>query len=274
MRPDVSAIPVTGKGESMPAWIGTSGWHYEHWRGGLYPADLPARHWLEHFGQRFATTEINNAFYRLPERSTFETWAASVPDDFVFAVKASRYLTHVRRLREPAEPVSRLLERTAGLGAKLGPVLLQLPPNLPFDLDALEAVLRSFPAPLKVTVEFRHPSWFVPPTRELLERYATAWCLTDTDGHKSPRWRTADWGYLRLHGGRGSPPSCYGRAALHSWAEDLSRLWPEPSAVFVYFNNDRYGCAVRDAHRFALAADRTDLAPTRVAAARESSLTA
>lgn len=258
----------------MPAWIGTSGWHYRHWRGGLYPADLPAARWLTYYGERFATTEINNAFYRLPERSTFEAWAASVPDDFVFAVKASRYLTHVRRLREPAEPVSRLLERTAGLGAKLGPILLQLPPNLRIDLDALGAVLRSFPAGRKVAVEFRHESWFVPATRALLERHGSAWCLTDTDGQKSPRWRTADWGYLRLHGGRASPPSCYGRTALRSWAEDLAALFPEPSALFVYFNNDLHGCAVRDAHRFAVGSDRAGLAPTRVAAARESTLTA
>lgn len=257
----------------MPASIGTSGWHYDHWRGGLYPADLPPRRWLDHYAQRFATIEINNAFYRLPERSTFENWAASVPDDFMFAVKASRYLTHVRRLREPAEPVSRLLERSAGLGAKLGPILLQLPPNLQIDLDALDAVLRSFAAGVKVTVEFRHESWFVPDTRALLERHGSAWCLTDTGGRRSPRWRTADWGYVRLHGGRGSPPSCYGRSALRSWAEDLAELWPDPSELFVYFNNDGHGCAVRDAHRFALAADRARLAPTRVAPAGECTLT-
>jgi len=258
----------------MPAWIGTSGWHYPHWRGGLYPAKLPSGAWLGCYGERFATTEINNAFYRLPERSTFETWAAAVPDDFVFAVKASRYLTHVRRLREPSEPVSRLLERTAGLGDKLGPILLQLPPNLPIDLDALGAVLRSFPAGSKVAVEFRHVSWFVPATRALLEAHGSACCLTDTGGRKSEPWRTADWGYLRLHGGRGSPPTCYGRSALRSWAEQLAGLWPETSPVFVYFNNDGHGCAVRDAHRFALASGRTRLAPTRVAAARECTLTA
>jgi uncharacterized protein YecE (DUF72 family) len=258
----------------MPAWIGTSGWHYPHWRGGLYPAKLPSGAWLGYYGKRFCTTEINNAFYRLPERSTFETWAAAVPDDFVFAVKASRYLTHVRRLREPSEPVTRLIERAAGLGPKLGPILLQLPPNLQIDLDALDAVLRAFPAGTKVAVEFRHASWFVPPTRALLEAHGSAWCLTDRGGRKSAAWRTADWGYLRLHGGLGSPPSCYGRSALRSWAEQLAELWPDPSTLFVYFNNDGHGCAVRDAHRFALASSRAHLAPTRVATAGECTLTA
>ena len=130
----------------MTVWIGTSGWQYRHWRGPLYPPDEPVRRWLELYAERFATVESNNAFYRLPERRTFEAWAERTPDDFVMAVKVSRYLTHIKRLAAPAEPVDRFLRRTAGLGPKLGPVLLQLPPQMAIDRRRLEATLARFPA--------------------------------------------------------------------------------------------------------------------------------
>ncbi len=182
--------------------IGTSGWQYRHWRGRFYPEGLAVPRWLGHYSERFATVEVNNAFYRLPELSTFKKWAEAVGDDFIFAVKASRYLTHVRRLHDPEEPVQRLLERASGLGAKLGPVLLQLPPDLGADLDALDRALGCFPREVRVAVEFRHDGWWSPEAREVLERHGASLCLTDRDGRRSPRWRTADWGYLRLHGGR------------------------------------------------------------------------
>jgi uncharacterized protein YecE (DUF72 family) len=253
--------------------IGTSGWHYQHWRGGFYPPTLSPAAWLERYAQGFATVELNNAFYRLPETSTFEKWAGMLPADFVVSVKASRYLTHVRRLRDPVEPVHRLMDRAAGMGAKLGPVLVQLPPTLPCDTDALGRTLRAFPPGTRVAVEFRHESWFVASTRQVLEEAGAACCLTDVDGRPGPLWRTAPWGYVRLHRGRGRPPSCYGRTALHSWARRLSELWPTSADVFVYFNNDLHSCALRDAHRFASAATRVGLEPTRVPPAREVPLT-
>ena len=184
--------------------IGTSGWQYRHWRGGLYPESLAVPRWLGHYAERFATVEVNNAFYRLPELATFKTWSEAVGDDFVFAVKASRYLTHVRRLRDPDEPVRRFLERARGLGPKLGPVLVQLPPSLSVDLGALDRALGCFPRGVRVAVEFRHDSWWTPGARSLLERHGAALCLADQAGQRSPLWRTADWGYLRLHGGRRS----------------------------------------------------------------------
>jgi uncharacterized protein YecE (DUF72 family) len=253
----------------LPVLIGTSGWHYQHWRGRFYPEGLAVKQWLGHYAERFATVEVNNAFYRLPERSTFSTWAATLPDDFCVAVKASRYLTHVRRLREPAEPVGRLMDRAQGLGPKLGPVLLQLPPNLPADLEALEETLAAFPAGIRVAVEPRHDSWFSAGLRSLLGERDVALCLTDTNGKGGPRWRTASWGYVRFHHGRGSPPSCYGRTALRTWAAELAGRWPAGADVFVYFNNDTNGCAPRDAHRFALAAAAVGLEPTRVPPARD-----
>jgi uncharacterized protein YecE (DUF72 family) len=256
----------------VPVLIGTSGWHYKHWRGGLYPAPLPVREWLTYYAERFATVEINNAFYRLPEASSFANWAVSLPEDFVVAVKASRYLTHVRRLHEPEEPVHRLMERASSLGAKLGPVLLQLPPSLRLDADGLAAALAAFPRQSRVAVEFRHPSWFVPPVRALLERAGAACCLADRAGPTTPLWRTSDWGYVRFHHGRSRPPSCYGQDALDSWGRRLAELWPSTADVFAYFNNDGYGCAPRDSHRFAASVTRAGLSPTRVPSAREAQL--
>lgn len=253
----------------MPVLIGTSGWHYRHWRGGFYPDGLAAHRWLAHYAERFATVEVNNAFYRLPDTGTFSTWAAALPADFCVALKASRYLTHVRRLGDPEEPVGRLMDRAAALGPKLGPVLLQLPPNLQADLGALERTLAAFGAGTRVAVEPRHHSWFDAGLRSLLTERGAALCLTDTDGRGGPRWRTAAWGYVRFHHGRGSPPSCYGRTALRTWASVLAEQWPPDADVYAYFNNDTNGCAPRDAHRFALAAAAVGLAPTRVPDARE-----
>ncbi len=250
--------------------IGTSGWHYRHWRGGFYPAELTTAEWLGYYAQRFSTVEINNAFYRLPDRSTFARWAATLPQGFTVALKASRYLTHVRRLKEPEEPVARLMERAGALGPKLGPVLLQLPPTLSMDAAALDRTLDAFPSGVRVAVEVRHPSWATEETRRVLENHGAAFCLTDTSGVHGPLWRTAPWGYVRMHGGRARPESCYGRTALRTWAERLASMWPPTADVYVYFNNDTNGCALRDARRFALAIGRVGMTPTGVPPARET----
>jgi uncharacterized protein YecE (DUF72 family) len=253
----------------MPVRIGTSGWHYQHWRGLFYPASLPSGKWLEFYAQRFATVEINNAFYRLPDTAALNAWAAAVPDDFVMAVKASRYLTHIRRLRDPQEPASRMVQRLASLGSRFGPVLVQLPPNLTIDTAALCSTLAALSAQ-SVAVEFRHPSWYTGETRRLLEKFGATLCLTDSKGPQTPWWRTASWGYVRFHQGRGQPSSGYGRQALQHWAERLADLWPDPAELFVYFNNDVHGCAPRDARRFATAVKRVGLVATRVPAPRET----
>jgi len=256
----------------MGLLVGTSGWQYRHWRGLLYPEGLAQARWLEHYAERFATVESNAAFYRLPRPETFADWAARTPDDFVMAVKASRFLTHVRRLREPAEPVARLLRHAGGLGGKLGPVLLQLPPDLRADPGALAATLAAFPADVRVAVEFRHPSWFSDETRALLGEHGAALCLADSQRRRTPVWRTADWTYLRLHEGRASPHPCYGRQALATWAGRLADGWGPGSPIFVYFNNDPAGCAVRDARWFAQAARRAGLEPSRVPEAADARL--
>ena len=248
----------------MTVWIGTSGWQYRDWRGTFYRRGEPQARWLESYAESFATVESNNAFYRLPERRVFAAWAQRTPDDFVMTVKVSRYLTHIRRLRDPEEPVERFIERTAGLGAKLGPVLLQLPPQLRCDLGRLEATLEQFPTGIRVAVEFRHATWFVEPVRRMLERYGAALCLADRRGSLGPLWRTTDWTYLRFHEGRADPRPCYGRTALRTWADRLVDGWGRDAEAWVYFNNDPRGCAPRDAGRFATACQRAGLEPTRV----------
>ena len=240
--------------------VGTSGWQYRDWRDRFYPAGTPQRRWLEHYARNFATVEVNNAFYRLPERDTFVKWRERTPADFCVAVKMSRYLTHIKRLNEPAEPVQRFLSHAQGLGDKLGPVLLQLPPSLSIDLTALDETLALFPPSLKVAVEPRHPSWWTDQARELLEKHGAALCWADRKGRAvTPLWRTTDWGYLRMHEGRAQPRPRYGAAALRTWVERIADF---PTA-YVYFNNDPGGAAIADATAFAAQAHRRDLPVSR-----------
>ena len=245
-------------------YVGTSGWQYRHWRNTFYPRGVTQSEWLRHFAQRFATVELNNSFYRLPERATFEHWREATPDDFVFAVKMSRYLTHIRRLREPEEPVGRFLERAQGLGDKLGPVLLQLPPTLPADLGRLADTLDRFPPGVRVAVEPRDDSWFGDGLRSLLEERGAALVLADSPRRSTPVWRTADWGFVRFHEGRATPLPCYGERALATWAERIASLWGAGADIFCYFNNDGRACAIRDAVTFARLARQAGLRPTRV----------
>lgn len=256
----------------MPVFIGTSGWQYADWRGRFYPPGLAQSRWLEHYAARFQTVEVNNSFYRLPEVGTFQRWRDITPDDFVVGIKASRYLSHVRRLKEPDEAVHRLMERAQHLGKKLGPILVQLPANFQIDLGALDEVLTTVPRGVRVAFEPRHQSWFVEATAELLSHHNAAFCLSDSHRRRVPLWRTTSWGYLRFHGGRARPAPCYGRTALRSWAERLASQWSAEEDIYVFFNNDHGGCAVRDARRFSLAIRREGLEPTRVPTARESTL--
>jgi uncharacterized protein YecE (DUF72 family) len=248
----------------VPVWLGTSGWAYGHWRGGLYPAGVPTARWLEAYASGFATVELNASFYRLPAATAFAGWRRRTPDGFVMAVKASRYLTHVRRLRDPAEPAALLMERAEHLGDRLGPVLLQLPPGMKADAPLLAEALDAFPPGLRITVEPRDPSWFSDAVREVLTARGAALCLADRPGWRPPVWRTAGWTYLRMHEGRAAPRPCYGRAALGSWAERLAAEWGPDEDVYVYFNNDIAGCAPRDARLFAAHLRRAGLRPTAV----------
>lgn len=247
----------------MALIVGTSGWQYRHWRDGLY-AGVPQRGWLERYAAAFATVEINAAFYRLPTREAFERWRERTPDDFVMAVKMSRYLTHVRRLRDPREPVGRLLAAAGGLGDRLGPVLLQLPPTLRADGALLSNALAAFPPQVRVAVEPRHDSWWSDEIREVLTAHAAALCWADRCGRPvTPLWRTAGWGYVRFHEGAARPWPRYGTGALRAWADRLGE-WPVGAEVFAYFNNDPGGAAVGDAVRLAGLVAATGRPVTRV----------
>jgi uncharacterized protein YecE (DUF72 family) len=242
--------------------IGTSGWQYRDWRGRFYPQRLPQRLWLEHYAEHFATVESNAAFYRLPELATFTAWRERTPADFRWAVKASRYLTHIKRLREPEEPVARMLGRAAGLEAKLDVVLLQLPPTLQADPELLRACLAQFPPGTRVAVEPRHVSWWTDEVRALLERYGAALCWADRNEQPvTPLWRTTGWGYLRLH--TGVEDWRYRPETLRLWADRLVATYGEDD-VLVYFNNDPGGAAVVDAVLFAGAVRAAGGTPTRV----------
>ena len=234
-------------GERMAIRVGTSGWVYAEWRGDFYPADLAQRRWLEYYAREFDTVEVNNAFYRLPKRETFEHWRDMLPDGFVVAVKASRYLTHIKRLAEPAEPVARLLGVATGLGGMLGPILLQLPPTLRRDPGRLDGCLAEFPRDIRVAVEPRHASWWTDDVRRILEKRGAALAWADRGSRPvSPLWRTTDWGYLRLHEGAATPWPSYGRTALRGWADRLASY----DEAYVYFNNDQHGAAPRNAVTF------------------------
>jgi uncharacterized protein YecE (DUF72 family) len=247
-------------------WIGTSGWQYRHWRDRFYARGLPTERWFERYAETFRTVELNVTFYRQPRPAVFEGWARRAPEGFLFAVKASRFLTHIRRLREPADSIDILLNGASRLGPHLGPILLQLPPDMEVEAERLDDTLSVFGerAPnLPIAVEPRHASWFVEPVREVLTRHRAALCLADRRRVLTPEWATSDWGYVRFHSGRSAPPGCYRAGELATWASRIASLWPDPAAnVFAYFNNDGYGCALQDAGRFARAAAPAGLEPT------------
>ena len=254
----------------MTVYLGTSGWQYRHWRGRFYPRDVPTARWLAFYSDRFDTVEVNNTFYRLPERSTFERWRDGTPAGFVVAVKASRYLTHVKRLIDPDESVELFVERARGLGDRLGPVLLQLPPTLEMDVARLEETLAAFPRSFRIAVEFRHTSWYRDDVRAVLEKAGAALCVADRhEKLVSPTWQTAAWGYVRFHQGKGGPASCYRAEHLERRADDLCGWWGPTADVFVYFNNDHAGCAIRDVARFGGMLDARGRRRSRTEAATE-----
>jgi uncharacterized protein YecE (DUF72 family) len=234
--------------------VGCSGWHYRDWRGRLYPRDLPTREWLPAYAGHFDTVELNNSFYRLPEGTQFAQWRATVPDGFTFAVKASRYLTHFKRLIDPEEPLDRLLSRAVKLGPTIGPILYQLPPGWVPDVDRFRHFLSLLPrrlpsirSPLRHAIEFRDPRAYSSALLSLLERYRVALCLHDMPGSETPRERVGPFAYVRLHGSGSKYGGSYPNAALESWADGLRQITSDGADAFVYFNNDREGHAVANA---------------------------
>lgn len=232
----------------MRVLIGCSGWNYDDWRGRLYPPGVPRRRWLELYATRFDTVEVNATFYRLPTRETVARWVAQTPPRFTFAVKASRYLTHVKRLAGVSEGIDRFYERLEPLiqAGRLGPVLWQLPERFRRDDSRLEEWLEALPDGLH-TIEFRHESWFAGPVLRRLRRHGVALAIGD-----HPKWpfqsleATARWRYVRFHHGRRGRRGNYSATEIDHWARRISG-WRSSHEVYAYFNNDWEGFASANA---------------------------
>lgn len=227
--------------------IGTSGWHYDHWRVVFYPTGLSKPRWLGFYADHFATVELNNSFYHLPSEKAFANWHDSSPANFTFAVKVSRFITHIKRLRNAEEPLQNFLARARGLRGKLGPLLYQLPPSMKRNDEVLEAFLSLLPGELDHVVEFRHESWLSDEVFDILHHHNVGLCVFDMPALTCPLVATADLAYIRFHGSAGLYWSCYSDEELKEWAQRISRLAERVKKVYIYFNNDAEGFAVRNA---------------------------
>jgi uncharacterized protein YecE (DUF72 family) len=227
--------------------IGCSGWVYKHWRDILYPAGLPQTRWFARYADEFDTVEINNSFYRLPSAETFEKWRDQAPPGFCYTVKANRFLTQAKKLKDCEEPLERMMGAVRHLGDRLGPMLYQLPPSLKINLDRLRGFLEIVPKDVVNVFEFREKSWYVPDTYELLDRYGASFCVHDMQGSTSERVAVGPVAYVRFHGGVGKYWGRYSDERLIGWADWLTDQARQGRDCWCYFNNDIHGHAIHDA---------------------------
>lgn len=237
-------------------YIGTSGWHYDHWRELFYPKKLAKAKWLEFYAEHFTTVELNNSFYHLPSEKAFANWWESSSDGFVFAIKMSRFITHVKRLKNVAKPLQNFLSRATFLQDKLGPLLYQLPPNMKRNDEALEAFLSILPCQYRHVLEFRHESWIDDKVFDVLRRHNVGLCVFDMPDFTCPLVATADFIYIRFHGSAGLYASCYSDDELSNWARRIVELRQNLKAVYIYFNNDAEAYAVHNAKTLTQLLDR------------------
>lgn len=232
---------------SLHYYIGTSGWHYSHWQDRFYPKTLTKAKWLEFYASHFTTVELNNSFYRLPSETTFTTWHDSSPANFIFAVKVSRFITHIKRLKNCEQAVDNFISRAKILAEKLGPLLYQLPPNMHRNDEILESFLSTLPQGMKHVFEFRHQSWLEDKVFEILHKHNIGFCVFDMPSVSCPVVATADFAYIRFHGSTGLYFSCYSDEELADWAKRLANLTRNLKTIYIYFNNDAEAFAVRNA---------------------------
>jgi uncharacterized protein YecE (DUF72 family) len=230
--------------------VGTSGWHFDDWVGNFYPDKTPSHQMLKTYARSFNSVEINKTFYSLPDSKTVREWVTETPGDFLFAVKASRYLTHMKKLKDPGQPLDRLVRTLEPLGDKLGPVLFQLPPRWRVNTERLESFLAQTPGGLKCAFEFRDPSWFCDPVYESLEKHGASLCFYDLQQYRSPQVVTADFVYIRMHGPAKTPyEGAYDGRTLAGLARKCRRWRETGKSVYCFFDNDRKACAPGDANR-------------------------
>ena len=228
--------------------IGTSGFHYKHWCGPFYPQKFPSSKMLAHYLQHFDTVELNNSFYRLPTEESFAAWRDNTPENFIFAVKASRFITHNKKLKDPENALENFLSRAEVLGQKLGPILFQLPPKWSVNVERLEALLALLPRTHRYTFEFRELSWLRDDVNRVLDRYNAAFCIYELAGFHTDFTLTADWTYVRLHGpGAGKYQGSYSDAQLRAWSDRIRQWSTRLKAIYVYFDNDQAGYAAKNA---------------------------
>jgi uncharacterized protein YecE (DUF72 family) len=229
--------------------IGTSGWHYKHWIGNFYPMDIRVSEMLSFYARYFDTVELNNTFYQLPASTTVDSWRNNSPSSFCFAVKASRFITHMKKLKDAQDSTKRFFsEVTDRLDTKAGPILFQLPPRWPVNSDRLATFLSSLPPEYKYAFEFRDKSWLTPGVFDLLREHNAALCIHDLGNEVTPREITSDFTYLRFHGPRAAKYSgSYSFSQLETWAQQIDNWCANLAAIYVYFNNDAGGWAVSNA---------------------------
>jgi uncharacterized protein YecE (DUF72 family) len=227
--------------------IGTSGWHYKHWKGPFYPDKLPASKMLQWYVERFDTVEINNSFYRLPQASALQLWCRQTPPGFCFAVKASRYITHNRKLKEPQNTVEKFLSVIDKLERRLGPILFQLPPSWKVNVERLDEFLSGLPLAHRYVFEFRNETWNVPQVYDVLRRHNAAFCIYELAGFHAPIEVTADFTYVRLHGPGNKYQGDYSGKTLRTWAGRIHEWRKQLKHIFVYFDNDQAGFAAKNA---------------------------
>jgi uncharacterized protein YecE (DUF72 family) len=237
----------TRSAKSSRVHIGCSGWIYPHWRGRFYPEKLPVKRWFAHYAESFDTVEINNSFYRLPRPETFDAWREQAPPGFCYAVKANRFLTQAKKLKDCEEPIARMMAPFRHLGDHLGPILYQLPPRFRVNVDRLEGFLRLIPKDVINVFEFRDKSWYVEAVLALLDRYGASFCVHDMPGLESEPIAVGPIAYLRFHGGQGKYWGRYPEERLLDWAGWIAEQARGGRAVWAYFNNDTEAAAIDDA---------------------------